>query len=160
MRIIFLALFGLSACVHGPEAQRAACDPDAAAAALLAAHAEILRAHRDDDVDAWMVLEPEVQIVGSAGRVVRVAAAERRAGREAYLAGAEFERYEDAVAPVVRVAGDCSLGWVMVEVVATGVSRTADGAEEPIDWRASWVELYARADDGWKMIGNVSNFAD
>jgi hypothetical protein len=160
VRTLLLAAALTGAACTTAEAAAPACDASAAEAALLAAHAEILRAHREDDVDAWMALEADEQVVGNRGRISRSTADERRPGREAYLASAEFERYEDAVPPVVRVADDCSMGWVLVEVVASGVSRAEDGTEEPIDWRASWVELYDMTDAGWRLVGNVSNFAE
>lgn len=135
------------------------CDAAEASRTLRGMHEAVIAHHLSENVDAWMRMEAEMLIVGSRG-VVRESGPEREAQRRAYLAATTFHHYRDMAPPIVRVSDDCSLGWVIAQVEASGTQRGDDGVEAPIQFQASWIELYERVGGEWRMIGNVSNFAD
>lgn len=134
------------------------CDVEAARQEIVSAHKTIIDAHKEGNVDAWLSVEDDVLALGGRGRIYSQTREERRQQRTAYLARSDFEIYEDMIEPVAEVSDDCSLGWVMVQVRAKGVSTTADGTDM-IDWQSSWVELYRNTEFGWRLQGAVSNFA-
>ena len=130
--------------------------PDSDGAALLALHEQLLRAHRERDVDRWMRIEAETLTVASRGRVTQMPRAQRLTSRERYFATTRFSVYRDLAAPEVRVAADGSLGWVIanVEVVAHPVAGAGADSSHTV-W--AWIELYERRDGQWRLVGNVSN---
>ncbi|MBO6575615.1 MAG: DUF4440 domain-containing protein [Rhodothermales bacterium] len=122
---------------------------------LLAMHAELLRAHRDNDVEAWMAIEADTTLSVNGGEISFSHAAERRSEREAYLGSAEFEIYRDVAEPEVTVSVDGTLAWLAAEVEVRG--RMGDATFHDV-W--AWVELYRKTDAGWKLVGNASNRRD
>lgn len=75
------------------------------------------------------------------------------------LARTDYTVYDDLIRPVVRVSGDGTLGWVIVQVAASGNRLDEQGtAAGPLKFVSAWVELYEKVDGSWKMSGNVSNF--
>lgn len=124
--------------------------------ALLSAHAAVLRAHREDDLAAWLAIEADTLTVGNRGEIRRIAKQDGAAGRGAYLEQTEFSVYQDRVPPAVTVSADGTLGWVLAQVEARGTRRTEEGIT-PLHDVWVWVELYERRPEGWRMVGNVSN---
>ncbi len=125
---------------------------------LRAAHAAVLEHHINDDVEAWLSGEREVFMVSTAGSLFATRSEGRRARREAYLGSTDFQVYHDMVNPVVAVSDDCTMGWVIVQVEARGIT-TQSGEEQAFAFQSSWVELYRRIEGEWRAVGNVSNFA-
>ncbi len=125
-------------------------------ARLRAMHAAILQAHLDRDADAWTALEADTMFVGSRGRLFRAARADRLEGRRAYLAATRFSVYRDLQPPLVRVAGDRSIGWLAAEVEIAGLQRRQDGGEDSLHTFFAWIETYERRNGRWRMTGNVS----
>jgi hypothetical protein len=154
------ALAALCLCFH-PAAGFAQASPasDVAAdeRALRAAHETILRAHRENDLAAWTSLEADEYVEANAGRVTFPTRQERRARRAPYLEETRFTRYEDLREPVVEISDDGTMGWLIAEVAVRGTRTTADGAEEPVEFVAAWIELYRKLDGRWRLVGNVSN---
>ena len=77
--------------------------------------------------------------------------------RERYLGMTDFHIYRDMVPPVVRLANDLSMGWLMAQVEIEGTQQTAEGeASFRSVW--AWIELFERDAEGrWFWVGNVSN---
>jgi hypothetical protein len=140
-----------------------ACHPPApdrttARATLMQHHATILAAHRAGTVEPWLAIEGDTLLAGSGGRVRLQDRESRREGRSAYLAATRFRRYEDLREPKIEISDDGSLGWLVAEVAAEGMQAAAPGSDStPIRVAFSWVELYRRTPDGWRLVGNVSN---
>ena len=144
----------LCSCVACPVGTPA--DLSAEKAALLAMHGQILEAHKNDDLDAWLALEAEEVIVGSRGEIRSARKSERAAQRREYLAQTEFTVYRDLREPIVQVAADASLGWLYAQVEIQG-SRTGPGGTQPIHDIWAWIETYEKRPEGWRLVGNVSN---
>ncbi len=153
------AVLGLSmllgcSCVACPASKP--IDLAAERAALMAMHRQILEAHKNDDLDAWLALEAEEVIVGSRGELRSSRKSERAQQRREYLAQTEFTVYRDLREPIVQVAEDASLGWLYAQVEIQG-SQTGASGPEPIHDTWAWIETYEKRPEGWRLVGNVSN---
>ncbi len=143
--------------LHGLGCRPWSPERAAARADLLELHRDVLRFHLEKDVDGWLARERDVQILGSRGQLIFPTKPQRRAQRQGYLGRTEFSVYRDLRPPVVRLADDLSLGWLLAEVEVEGVQQTADG-EAPFSWQWAWVELFERSKESeWIWVGNVSN---
>ena len=125
---------------------------------LLALHEEVMRAHRDSDVELLLRAEEDDYVVAGRGEVTRPDRNARRQRLGPYLKATRFSTYADKVPPIVRVSSDGSLGWVIVQVEARGEQTTASGAVQPVEFVSAWIELYEKKDGRWIRVGNVSNF--
>ena len=125
---------------------------------LRALHEKVVRAHLTGNVELLLEDEAADYVVAGRGEIIRPSLDERRAMLGPYLGSTKFERYADMVPPIVTVSGDGTLGWVVVQVEAKGVQKTADGAGEPLAFVSAWIELYEKRDGRWLRVGNVSNF--
>ena len=132
------------------------CSIAEAETAIRANHASIIEAHVTNNLDLWKSLEFLERWDGGNGAVKRVGA-ERWEGIANYLNSVTFTRYEDEVEPVVSVAGDCSIGWAMVQVRVEGHATSAP--EQSFATTFAWVELYRQTAAGWKMEATISNRA-
>jgi hypothetical protein len=117
-----------------------------------------MRAHRESNVDLLMKSEaPETVSVGR-GQITRPTLDERRTRFAQYLGSTRFAEYADVVPPIVKVSDDGSLGWVVVQVRASGTQVNELGGSEPLEFESAWIELYERREGRWYRVGNVSNF--
>jgi hypothetical protein len=127
-------------------------------AELLALHEEVMRAHRESNVDLLLRAEAPETISANRGQITQPTLDARRARFQQYLGTTRFSEYVDLVPPVVRVSSDGSLGWVIAQVRAAGVQSAQDGGSHPLTFESAWIELYERHDGKWYRVGNVSNF--
>jgi glutamine synthetase len=125
---------------------------------LLQLHKRILQNHLDGDLDDWLRFESEEYVLANRGEVSFPGKRERASAIGPYFKRSKFKAYRDLIEPIIRVSRDGTLGWVIVQVEAEGVSRKEDGAQEPIHFVSAWIELYEKKDGRWLRIGNVSNF--
>jgi hypothetical protein len=125
---------------------------------LLALHEEVLRAHRESNVDLLLAAEEDDYVIANRGEIRRPDRKARREGLGPYLQQTRFSKYVDKVPPIVRVSSDGSLGWVIVQVEARGEQTTPTGTVEPLEFVSAWIELYEKRNGRWIRVGNVSNF--
>jgi hypothetical protein len=125
---------------------------------LLALHEEVLRAHRESNVDLLLAAEEDDYVVANRGEITRPDRKARREGLGPYLRQTRFSRYVDKVPPIVKVSSDGSLGWVIVQVEARGEQTASPGKVEPLEFMSAWIELYEKRNGRWTRVGNVSNF--
>jgi hypothetical protein len=148
------ALEGLRVVPTPTPAGRAASDKDR----LLALHEEVMRAHRESDIDLLLAAEEDDYVVVSRGEITRPDRKARRERLGPYLRQTRFTTYRDKVPPIGKVSADGSLGWVIVQVEARGEQTTPTGTFEPIEFVSAWIELYEKRNRRWFRVGNVSNF--
>ena len=129
-------------------------------AALLALHRDGIEAHLQNDVDRLLAPESDDYVLVNRGEVSHPAKASRASSLGPYLRSIRFERYVDAIEPIVKVSPDGRLGWVIAQVEVKGAERTKEGAGEPLEFVSAWIELYEKRDDRWYRTGNVSNFKE
>lgn len=127
-------------------------------AELLALHEDVMRAHRESDVDLLMRSESPDHVSANRGQITRSTLDERDSRFRAYLGSTRFTEYVDVIPPIVKVSEDGKLGWVIVQVRGTGAQTNQEGASRPLTFESAWIELYERRDGRWYRTGNVSNF--
>lgn len=142
---------------HCSKSPTAARDDEAA---LLALHRDGIEAHLQNDVDRLLAPESDDYVLVNRGEVSHPDKKSRASFLGPYLRSVRFERYADAIEPIVKVSPDRRLGWVIAQVEVKGVARTQEGAEEPLEFVSAWIELYEKRGDRWYRIGNVSNFKE
>jgi hypothetical protein len=125
---------------------------------LLALHEEVLRAHRESNIDLLLEAEEDDYVVANRGEITTPNRKSRRELLGPYLQQTRFSKYADKVPPIVKVSSDGSLGWVIVQVEARGEQTTSTGAVEPLEFVSAWIELYEKRNGRWVRVGNVSNF--
>ncbi len=125
---------------------------------LSALHEKVMRAHRQSNVELLLEDEAQEYVVASRGEITHPSLAERRTRLGAYLQRTTFEVYRDVTTPLISVASDGTLGWVVVTVEARGRQATADKTSESLAFTSAWIELYKKIDGRWLRVGNVSNF--
>ncbi len=133
--------------------------------ALVAAHEEVMEAHRASDAARLTAGDAERSTISGRGRLTETTRADSLARMQDYLSPLRFARYADTVAPVVALSADGTLAWLACEMAAEG-TRTREGRSEPVAYGFSWVELYAKSPPGapgargaasWQRIGNASS---
>ena len=140
--------------VVAPGASRGRSDAEQ----LLALHEEVLRAHRESDVELLLNAEEDEYVIANRGEVTTPDRKARAKRLGPYLKQTRFSTYADKVPPIVRVSADGTLGWVIVQVEARGEQRTPSGTVEPVEFVSAWIELYEKKGGRWVRVGNVSNF--
>ncbi len=125
---------------------------------LRALHEKVIRAHRQSNVEILLEDEAVDYVVANRGEVTRPSLDERRARLGSYLGSTTFQEYRDVTDPVVRVSSDGTLGWVIVQVQASGGQTTQGGQKERLEFVSAWIELYEKRGGRWFRVGNVSNF--
>jgi hypothetical protein len=125
---------------------------------LLELHQAGLTAHLTGDIDALLAGQADDFILVNRGEVTSPSRKQRRDFLGPYLASTKFEFYRDAIAPIVKISRDGSLGWVIARVEARGVTTTTDDRDVGLEFAVAWIELYERRGHTWTAIGNVSSF--
>jgi hypothetical protein len=128
-------------------------DLDAERAELLAMHAAVRRAHLETD--------PAGVIANDAGEWINVRDAEitvRRREDELkrfteYFAGATYYEWDDVDPPIVKVADDASIAWMIIHVRV----RRAQNAEL-LDFEYAGIETYEKRDSKWVKTTETGTF--
>lgn len=126
--------------------------------ALLAAHEQILEAHRKRDVGLMMGIEgAETVFVANRGNISRLTKAALEQRWKTYFSEVTFSSYRDLQPPIVTISKDGTLGWLMAQVEIVGERKRLDGSSDPINDVWAWIELYEKRNGRWVGVGNVSN---
>lgn len=122
---------------------------------LLAKHKEGMDAHKNIDLEKWLSEFKEGYISANRGVISYPTPKEMKTRFRPYINSTTFEYYRDMVPPIVKVSEDGTLGWVIVQVEAKGLS----GGQE-YEFQSAWIELYEKRDGHWVQAGNVSNMKE
>lgn len=125
---------------------------------LLALHEEVMRAHRESNVEQLLAAEEDDYVIANRGEITRPDRKSRREDLGPYLERTRFSMYRDKVPPIAKVSEEGSLGWVIVQVEARGEQTNSGGKVEPVEFVSAWIELYEKRSGRWVRVGNVSNF--
>jgi hypothetical protein len=123
---------------------------------LLALHEQAMEAHRRSDIELLLQADAEDFVLVNRGEISRPTLEQRRQILGAYLRSVRFAEYIDTVPPIVHVSADGTSGWVIAQVRARGTEVAGAGRTLQVEW--AWIELYEKRGDGWRRVGNVSNF--
>jgi hypothetical protein len=152
--VLFLVLTsGITACTS-----MAPNSPSSDEHRLLELHEAGLKAHIDRDIDALLAKQAEDFVLLNRGEISLPSRQQRQKFLGPYLAATTFEYYRDTVPPLVKVSRDGTLGWVMAQIEARGMTVTAEGERKPVEFEVAWIELYERRGKEWISIGNASSF--
>jgi hypothetical protein len=150
---ILIVTTGVAAC-----ASTAPSPPSSDERRLLELHEAGLKAHIDRDIEALLATQADDFVLLNRGEISLPSRQQRRKFLGPYLAATTFELYRDTVPPLVKVSRDGTLGWVMAQIEARGMSVTAEGERKPVEFEVAWIELYERRGKEWISIGNASSF--
>jgi hypothetical protein len=128
-------------------------------AALLEAHARERRAHFETDAQLLFAdLAGEWTYVRG-GAIERIDRGEaiRRFG--ALLDGAVYHEWDDLEPPIIRIAGDASLAWMITRVQVRYTRPGGDPAEREVRFVYAGIDTYEKRDGRWVRVANVSTFA-
>lgn len=128
-------------------------DLDAERARLLALHAAVRRAHFETDPAGVAAALADEYVNVRNGEVTIRTREEDLARFTEYFAGATYHEWDDVEPPVVTVAGDASIAWMVVHV---RVRREKDGETQTFEYAG--LETYARRDDRWVKTVEAGTF--
>ncbi len=138
--------------------QEPSVDLEQEKAAILALHRQAIQAHLDKDA-AWLAAGAIDDFVSvSDGELSWPSQAETEEMFTGYLNSTTFSEYRDLRDPIIRVSGDGTMAWSIVQVKVAGTRATPDGAEAPLDFTSAWIMLYEKRDGQWLRSGVVSTF--
>jgi hypothetical protein len=152
--ILILVFFAILAAGCGPDV-----DVEEEKIELLRIHLADIHAHLDKDVDSLLETIPEEFIYVGQGEVTRQSRHEIRDFFSDYLAGAEYERYEDLLVPHAEVSADGTMGWVISKMEVTRTSPNSAGVQERRSFIYAGIMTYEKAGGRWMKVANVSTFA-
>lgn len=153
MRLAFVATsilttvsVGSCAPGRGEPALRQLLDDERAA--HLAADASRLAAHMADTV--WMV---------DAGQRRAQTRQEIEDTFRSYFAGVTYHAWEDVEDPLVRIASDGSMAWVVRRVRSDRTAPRFGGLTKRESFESAWTATYGRSGATWQMTSVTSTFA-
>ncbi len=78
---------------------------------------------------------------------------------EQILASRDYTVYDDLIRPIINISDDGTLAWVIAQIFAKG-NKYGENSNPglPFEFTCSWIELYGKENNYWKMNGIVSNF--
>ncbi len=152
--LLFLVFSSLSVAVGcGP-----AVDLEEEKVALLRIHLADIQAHRNNEVDVLMETIPNEFIYVGAGEVTRQSRQEIRDFFTDYLAGAEYQKYEDLLVPHAEVSADGSMGWVISKMEVVRTAPDEKGVKQTKSFTYAGIMTYERVNGRWMKVANVSTF--
>ena len=126
---------------------------------LLRHHRIIMDGHFFGVTSAMKTQQNDTVAIVSEGEIYTIQGNQPDAMIDRIMASRDYTVYDDLVRPKVTISDDGTLGWVIAQIYAAGIRYDEDGNPTgPLEFTCSWVELYEKVGDKWKMSGNVSNF--
>src|SRR3954451_4530224 len=125
---------------------------------LLALHAGDRAAHFATDPAALIAAQTEPFISVRDGAIQEVT---REATRQMFtrsFAGATYHEWDDLQPPIVHVAQDGSIAWMIVRTKVRRTKVAADGRAEEQAFIYAGIMTYERRDGRWVRTANVSTF--
>jgi hypothetical protein len=133
-------------------------DVETARRELLAIHAADRAAHFATDAAALIAPQSEPFITVRDGVITEVTREALLQRFTSYFVGATYDEWDDLQPPIVQVAQDGSIGWM---ITRTKVRRTQADADSTVREQAfvyAGIMTYERRDEGWVRTANVSTF--
>ena len=130
-------------------------------ATLLRLHAQERQAHFATDVAPLLAHDDDAPLYVRDGTVRRVSRDEQVRFTESFQ-GATYHEWDDLEPPIVRVADDGSLGWVISRVKVRRTKRSPEqGSDEAVGelrFVYAGIATYERRDGQWVRTANVATF--
>ena len=119
-------------------------------------HRQLLAAHCLGDADMIARLSSAQIIAVNNGALVQVTNPSIRERFTELFKRLDYTAYSDIVTPVIEIAEESDLGWIGVNVRATG-ETLAQGT--PFDDQWAWLMIVRKERGTWLHAGNASNLA-
>ncbi len=139
-----------------PFVGNAANAPSRGEAELLALHQADRRAHFDHDVNALLMHTADRVIDVRNGKVTVLSRADVAGKFAEYFRRAEFLKWDDVQAPIVRVSSDGRLGWMIVRVRIAYTEMDSTGKKIRRDETMAWMSAYEKQNGVWMMTAVTS----
>ncbi len=127
--------------------------------------AELLRLHKADreahfktDVDLLQERAPDEFITVNEGKIDRIKKAEERKHFTEYFRAAKYYEWDDVEEPIIRIAKDASMAWMITRVRVRRVQKGAAGEEQERKFIYAGIMTYEKEGEKWKRVANVSTF--
>ncbi len=126
---------------------------------LLRCHRVIMDGHLFGITDGIKAQQSDTMAMLNAGEIFMVKGKQPEPMIDRIMATRDYTVYDDLIRPKVEVSDDGTLGWVIATIYAKGVRFDEQGKPaDPLEFTCSWVELYEKVDDDWKLKGIASTF--
>ncbi len=126
---------------------------------LLRHHRVIMDGHFFGLTSAMKTQQNDTMAIVSEGEIYMVQGNQPDAMIDRIMATRDYLVYDDLIRPKVEISDDGTLAWVIAQVYAAGIRYDKNGnSNGPLEFTCSWIELYEKVGENWKMSGNVSNF--
>jgi hypothetical protein len=116
---------------------------------LLALHQADRRAHFDHDLQHLLAGLGGELIDVRDGKINRMSREEVRKRFAEYFQRSRFTRWDDLEPPIVRVAADGKMGWMIVRVRITYTEKDDSGKSLLHDQTMAWMSGYEKHDGKW-----------
>jgi hypothetical protein len=125
---------------------------------LLALHAGDRAAHFATDPAALIAGQSESFISVRDGAIREVTREATRQMFARYFAGATYYEWDDLQPPIVQVAQDASIAWMITRTKVRRTQAVADGRVAEQGFVYAGIMTYERRDGRWVRTANVSTF--
>lgn len=125
---------------------------------LLAIHANDRRAHFATDADALLAYHPDTFINVRDGAIRRMPRETIRESFKSYFENAEYHEWDDLEPPIVRIADDASIAWMIVRTRVRRKKTDASGIAQDEEFVYAGIMTYEHQDGRWVRTANVSTF--
>jgi hypothetical protein len=136
-----------------------AVDLEAERAALLQIHALDRQAHFATNADGLLAHSAEQFISVSGGAISRATRDDLQQMFTAYFKDATYYEWDDLEPPIVRIARDASMAWMIVRTKVRRTQPDASGAKHERQFIYAGIMTYEKRDGRWLRVANVSTFA-
>lgn len=131
-----------------------------ARAALLDILADGRRAHFATDAQLMMAHDAEHVLVVREGEISATSRAETLPRAIENFRGATYQEWDYIEQPIIRIADDASIAWVISRVRVRRTVRMPDGSEEAEQFIYAGLDTFEPRDGVWVRTANVSTFAE
>jgi len=128
--------------------------PDLDAVRIYRLHRRLLAAHCLGDAALIADLTAPEAVIVSRGRLTHTSPQGMLDSFTRTFQRFDYTSYSDLVDPIVDVSGDGSIGWIAVQVSASGTDRTNG---EAFDDQWAWTLLVRKSRGTWQQAGNASS---
>lgn len=125
---------------------------------LLAIHAGDRRAHFSTDADALLAYHPDTFINVRDGAIRRMPRETILENFKNYFENAEYHEWDDLEPPIVRIADDASIGWMIVRTRSRRKKIDDTGNAQQEEFVYAGIMTYEKRDGRWIRTANVSTF--
>lgn len=127
-------------------------------AALLEVHHTDRRAHFGTDVNLLLKHSADEFISVSNGKTSHSTRAQVKEMFESYFKNAKYYEWDDLEPPIIRIAKDASMAWMIVHIKVRRIQKLASGEEKERAFVYAGIMTYEKQQGKWVRIANVSTF--